>query len=44
MEAAIDTDEAGEVSLEPKGTAVDKQKSCAYLKIAIRYSQAGDIR
>ena len=23
------TDEAGEVSLEPEGTAVDTQKSCA---------------
>ena len=43
MEAAIDTDEAGEVSLEPEGTAVDTQNSCAYLKNAIRYSYAGAI-
>ena len=28
----MDTDEAGEVFLEPEGTAVDTQKSCAYLK------------
>ena len=40
----MDTDEAGEVSLEPEGTAVDTQKSCAYLKNAIRYSYAGAIR
>ena len=26
MEAAVDTDEAGDVSLEPEGTAVDTQK------------------
>ena len=44
MEAATDTDEAGEVSLEPEGTAVDTQKSCVYLKNAIRYSYAGAIR
>ena len=37
----MDTDEAGEVSLESEGTAVDRQKSCAYLKNAIRYSYAG---
>ena len=40
----MDTDEAGEVSLEPEGTAVDRQKSCAYLKNAIRYSYAEAIR
>ena len=40
----MDTDEAGEVSLEPQGTAVDTQKSCTYLKNAIRYSYAGAIR
>ena len=40
MEAAMDTDEAGEVSLEPEGTVVDTQKSCAYFKNAIRYSYA----
>ena len=34
----MDTDETGEVSLEPEGTAADTQKSCAYLKNAIRYS------
>ena len=39
----MDTDEAGEVSLEPEGTAVDTQKSCPYLKNAIRYSYAGTI-
>ena len=33
MEAAMDTDEAGEVSLEPEGTVVDMQESCAYLKM-----------
>ena len=44
MEAAMDTDEAGEVSLESERTAVDTQKSCAYLKNAIRYSYAGAIR
>ena len=38
------TDEAGEVSLEPEGTAVDTQKSCAYLKNAIRYSFTRAIR
>ena len=43
MEATMDTDEAGEVSLEPEGIAVDTQKSCAYLKNAIRYSYAGAI-
>ena len=36
MEAAMDTNEAGDVSLEPEGTAADTQKSCAYLKNAIR--------
>ena len=40
----MDTDETGEVSLEPEGTAVDTQKGCAYLKNAIRYSYAGAIR
>ena len=40
----MDTDEAGEVSLVPEGTAVDTQKNCAYLKNAIRYSYAGAIR
>ena len=40
----MDTDEAGEVSLEPEGTAADTHKSCAYLKNAIRYSYAGAIR
>ena len=40
----MDTDEAGEVSLEPEGTAVDTQKSCACLKNAIHYSYAGAIR
>ena len=40
----MDTDEAGEVSLEPEGTAVDTQKGCAYLKNAIRYSYAGAVR
>ena len=44
MEAAMDTDEAGEVSLEPEGTAVDSQKSCAYLKNATRYSYAETVR
>ena len=44
MEAAVDTDEAGEVSLEPEGTAVDTQKSCAYLKNATGYSYAWAIR
>ena len=44
MEAAMDTDEAGEASQEPKGTAVDTQKSCACLKSAIRYLYAGAIR
>ena len=39
----MDTDEAGQVSLEPEGTAVDTQKSCAHLKNAIRYSYAGAI-
>ena len=29
----MDTGEAGEVSLEPEGTAVDTQESCAYLKM-----------
>ena len=43
MEAAMDTEEAAEVSLEPEGTAVNTQKSCAYLKNAIRYSYAGTI-
>ena len=38
------TDEAREASLEPEGTAVDTQKSFAYLKNAIRYSYAGAIR
>ena len=33
MEVAMDTDESGEVHLEPKGTAVDTQESCAYLKM-----------
>ena len=40
----MDTDEAGEVSLEPERTAVDTQKSCAYLKNAICYSYAGAMR
>ena len=40
----MDTDEAREVSLEPEGTAVDTQKSCAYLQNAIRYSYAEAIR
>ena len=40
----MDTEEGREVSLEPEGTAVDTQKSCAYLKNAIRYSYAGAIR
>ena len=44
MEAAMDTDEAGEVSLQPEETAVDTQNSCAYLKNAIRYSYAVAIR
>ena len=44
MEAAMDTDEAEEVSLDSEGTAVDTQRSCAYLKNAIRYSYAGAIR
>ena len=39
----MDTDEAGEVSLEPEGTAVDTQESFAYLKNAIHYSNAGAI-
>ena len=39
----MDTDEAGEVSLEPEGTAVGTQKS-EYLKNAIRYSYARAIR
>ena len=39
----MDTDGAGEVSLESEGTAVDTQKSCAYLKNAVRYSYAGAI-
>ena len=34
----MDTDEAGELTLEQEGTAVDTQKSCAYLKNAIRYT------
>ena len=29
----MDTDEGGEVPLEPEGTAVDMQKSCGYLKM-----------
>ena len=29
----MDIDEAGEVSLEPEGTTVDTQESCAYLKM-----------
>ena len=33
MEAVMDTDEAGEVSLEPEGTGVDTQKSCTQLKM-----------
>ena len=33
MEAAMYTNEAREVSLEPEGTAVDTQESCAYLKM-----------
>ena len=44
MEAVMDADEEGEISLEPEETAVDTQKSCEYLKIAIRYSYAGAIR
>ena len=44
MEAAMETDEAGEVSLEPEGTVVDTQKSCEYLKNAIRYSHTGATR
>ena len=40
----MDTGEAGEVSLKPEGTAVDTQKSYAYLKNAIRYSCVGAIR
>ena len=28
----MDTDEAGEVSLEPEGTAVDTQKLCVFEK------------
>ena len=44
MEAAMDTNEAGDVFLEPEGTTVDTQKSCAYLKNAIRYSYAGATR
>ena len=40
----MDTDEAREVSMKPEGTAVDMQKSCAYLKNAIRYSYARAIR
>ena len=33
--AAMVADEAGKVSLEPEGTAVDTQKSCAYHYIFI---------
>ena len=40
----MDTEEAGEVSLELEETANDTQKSCAYLKNAIRYSYVGTIR
>ena len=40
----MDTGEAGEVSLEPEGTAADTQKSCTYLKNATRYSYDGAIR
>ena len=40
----MNTDEAGKVPMKPEGTAVDMQKSCAYLKNAIRYSYAGAIR
>ena len=40
----MDTNEAGYVSLEPEGTAVDTQKSCAYLENATRYSYAGALR
>ena len=40
----MDTDEAGEVSLEPERTAFDTQKSCVYLKNAIGYLYAGAIR
>ena len=39
----MDTDEAGEVSMEPEGTAVDTPKRWAHLKNAIRYSYAGAI-
>ena len=35
METAMDTDEAGEISLEPEGAAVDTQESYAYLKYVI---------
>ena len=38
MEAAMDTDEAGEVSLEPEGTAVDTQKKCNTLFIRWGYT------
>ena len=44
MEAAMDTDEAGEASLEPEGTAADTQKSCEFLNNAIHYSYAGAVR
>ena len=37
----MDTDEAGEVSLEPEGTAVDTQKQLCVYENAIRYSYAG---
>ena len=31
MEAAMDTDEAGEVSFEPEGTAVDSHKKVVHI-------------
>ena len=36
----MDTDEAGEVSLEPEGHQLIRKKSCACLKNAILYSHA----